>query len=221
MNTAQLSITELEITGHSGELLANRFFRQKNPTTDLAVVLPGLRYNCDKPLLYYTSQALAARGMDVLQIWVDYTKSDITSLAQTDQTLRMVSDAQTAIQAGTRARQYNRLILAGKSIGTLIMAFILSQEYPLQIAATIWLTPLLQIPFVSAAIQKTTAPAIIAGGTADSTFDPASVSSLEKLPNITMLRVEGGDHSLEIPHGLHRSLSALSDLVEMILNLAF
>jgi hypothetical protein len=33
--------------------------------------------------------------------------------------------------------------------------------------------------------------------------------------------VEGGDHGLEIPHGLHRSLSALSDLVEMILNFAF
>ena len=220
MNTAQLSITELGITGPAGELLANRFFRQKKPTTDLAVVLPGLRYNCDKPLLYYTSQALAAREMDVLQVWADYTRPDITSLSQTDQTLRMVSDAQAAIQAGVRARQYKRLILAGKSIGTLLMAFILSQECPLEIAATIWLTPLLQIPFVSDAIQKTTAPAMVAGGTADSTFDPTSVLSLEKLPNITMLRVVGGDHSLEIPHDLSCSLIALSDLVETILNLA-
>lgn len=221
MDTAQLSITELEITGQSGELLANRFFRQKNPTTDLAVVLPGLRYNCDKPLLYFTSQALIARGTDVLQIWADYTQPDITSLSRTDQTLRMVSDAQAVIQAGTGVRQYRRLILAGKSIGTLIMAFILSQEYPLEIAATIWLTPLLQIPFVSAAIEKTTAPAIIAGGTADSTFDPTSASSLEKLPNITMLCVEGGNHSLEIPLDLRHSLTALSDLVEMILHLAY
>jgi len=221
MNIAQLSITELEIPGQAGELVANRFFRQKNPTTDLAVVLPGLRYNCDKPLLYYTSQALAARAMDVLQIWTDYTRRDITSLSQTDQTLRMVSDAQAALQASVRAGQYKRLILAGKSIGTLIMAFILSQDCPLEIAATIWLTPLLQIPFVSAAIQKTTAPAIIAGGTADSTFDPTSVSSLEKLPNISILRVEGGDHSLEIPLDLSRSLIALSELVKMILNLPY
>jgi predicted alpha/beta-hydrolase family hydrolase len=220
MITAQLSITELEMIGQNGEQLANRFFRQKNPTTDLAVVLPGLRYNCDKPLLYYTSQAHAARGMDVLQVWVDYTRPDITSLSQSDQTLRMVSDAQSALQAGVRTRQYKRLILAGKSIGTLIMAFLLSQDCQLDITATIWLTPLLQIPFVSAAIQKTIAPAFIAGGTADSTFDPASVALLEKMPNITLLRVQGGDHSLEIPNDLNRSLIALCDLVEMILNLA-
>jgi alpha-beta hydrolase superfamily lysophospholipase len=145
---------------------------------------------------------------------------DITTLSQTDQTLRMVGDAQAALQAGIRARPYTRLILVGKSIGTLIMAFMLSQESPLEIAATIWLTPLLQIPFVSDTIQKTTAPAIVAGGTADSTFDPASVSSLEKLPNITLLRVESGNHSLEIPLDPGRSLAALSDLVKLVLHLA-
>ena len=221
MSTAQLSITELEITGQAGIPLANRFFRQKDPTSNLAVVLPGLHYNCDKPLLYYTSQALAAREMDVLQIWADYTRPEMGSISQTDQTMRMVSDAQIALQAGIRARPYKRLILAGKSIGTLIMAFLLSQEHPQEIAATIWLTPLLHIPFVSAAIQKTTTPAIIAGGTADTTFDPVNVSSFEKLPNISILRVEGGNHSLEVPLDLKRSLIALSDLVELILNLAW
>lgn len=221
MNTSRISISELEISGPNGEMLANRFIRQEKTTSDLALVFPGLRYNCDKPLLYYTSQALVAREKDVLQVWVDYTQLDTTHLSQTDQTLRMVGDAQAALQAGVRARPYNRLILVGKSIGTLVMAFVLSQESPLDIAATIWLTPLLQIPFVKEAIQKTTAPAIVAGGTADSTFDPASVSSLEKLPNISLLRVESGNHSLEIPLDPGRSLIALSDLVEMVLHLAY
>jgi predicted alpha/beta-hydrolase family hydrolase len=209
-DSSQLSITELKSAAFWRT--HNQYFRQKDATSTWlwsfqACATTAINLCC------ITSQALAAREIDVLQLWADYTLPEVSNLSQADQTLRMVSDAQTALQAGVRARKYVRLIMAGKSIGTLTMAFLLSQEFPLEIAATIWLTPLLQIPFVPAAIQKTTAPAIVAGGTADATFDPDNVSSLEKLPNITMLCVEGGNHSLEIPHDLRRSLIALSDLV--------
>lgn len=221
MTGATIFNSQLEIIGSAGKPLANRFLRQSSPANSLAVIFPGLRYNCDKPLLYYTTQALIARGMDVLQVWVDYNQLDNKDLSQTDQTLRMVSEAQIILQAGIQLRPYESLALVGKSIGTLVMAFILSQEHPQKIAGTIWLTPLLHIPFVTAAIQSVTHPAIVAGGTADTTFDPASVALLERQPNLALLRVEAANHSLEIPDDPRRSLAALSALVDHILSLAF
>lgn len=221
MTEANLAISQLEILGSTGEPLANRYLRQRSPTETLAVVFPGLRYSCDKPLLYYTSQTLVARGVDVIQAWVDYNQPDLKSLSQTDLTLRMVSEAQLILQAGIQAHQYQSLILAGKSIGTLIMAFILSQEPPLKIASTIWLTPLLQIPFVTTTINNTTTPALVVGGTADPTFDPPSVTLLERLPNLSLLSVEAANHSLEIPADPRRSLGALSSLVDCLLAMAF
>jgi hypothetical protein len=150
---------------------------------------------------------------------VDYTHPELANLSQTDLTMRMVSEAQITLQAGIQARSYQSLVLVGKSIGTLVMVFILSQNHQLKIAATIWLTPLLQIPFVAAAIQNTNAPAIVAGGTADTTFDPASLALLEGLPNISLLCVEGANHSLEITDDPRLSLIALSGLVDRILNM--
>jgi predicted alpha/beta-hydrolase family hydrolase len=220
MTDVKVAMDQLEISTSTGEPLANRFLRQSRPADSLAVVFPGLRYNCDKPLLYYTSQALAMRGVDVLQSWIDYNQAEIKSLSQTNLTLRMVSDAQAMLATALQARPYKKLILVGKSIGTLVMAFIFSQEPPLKIANTIWLTPLLQIPFVTATIQNLTNPAIVAGGTADTTFDPASVALLDGLPNLSFLCVEGANHSLEIPGDPGRSLTALSDLVDRILNLS-
>jgi hypothetical protein len=220
MTNVKVAMNQLEISTSTGEPLANRFLRQSRLADSLAVVFPGLRYNCDKPLLYYTSQALAMRGIDILQSWIDYNQAEMESLSQTDLTLRMVSDAQAMLTTGLQARPYKKLILVGKSIGTLVMAFILSQELPLKIANTIWLTPLLQIPFVTATIQNLTTPAIVAGGTSDTTFDPASVALLDGLPNLSFLCVEGANHSLEIPGDPRRSLTAISDLVDRIINLS-
>jgi predicted alpha/beta-hydrolase family hydrolase len=220
MTDENVTINQLKISTSTGEPLANRFLRKSRPADSLAVVYPGLRYNCDKPLLYYTSQALSMRGVDVLQSWSDYNQAEIESLSQTDLTLRMVSDAQAMLATGLQARPYKKLILVGKSIGSLVMAFILSQEPPLKIAYTIWLTPLLQIPFVTATIQNLTTPVIVAGGTADTTFDPASVALLDRQPNLSLLRVEGANHNLEIPGDLRQSLTAISDLVDRILNLS-
>lgn len=219
MSAGKLSIGQLEIIGQNGEPLANRYFHHSIPASSLAVVYPGWQYNCDKPLLYYTSQALVTRKMDLLQMLVDYSRPELATLSQTDLTLRMVSEAQIILQAGILARSYQSLILVGKSIGTLVMAFILSQEHPVKIAATIWLTPLLQIPFVAAAIQNTKAPAIVAGGTADTTFDPAGLALVKGLPNISLLCVEGANHSLEITDDPRLSLIALSSLVDRILNM--
>lgn len=220
MTNLKASINQLEIVTSAGEPLANRFICQSRSADCLAFIFPGLLYNCDKPLLYYTSQTLATRGVDVLQSWVDYNQKEFESFSQTDRTSKMVGDAQTILKAGLQARPYNKFILVGKSIGTLIMAFLLSQEYPCEIGAGIWLTPLLQIPFVTAAVQNNHVPAIVVGGTNDNTFDPASVAVLKGLPNLSLLCIEGANHSLEIPGDPRRSLIALSNLVECIFDLA-
>lgn len=221
MSQKSVSIQSLDIRGYGELPLANRFYRQAVASDLLAVVFPGLRYNCDKPLLHYTTQALLARGADVLQVWADYTRPEVQDLGQAEQTLRMVADAQAAIKAGRGQGPVSRLVLAGKSIGTLVIALLLSQENSPRSAATIWLTPLLQIPFVTQSLLDIKAPAIVVGGTADATFDPEAVRQMESNPHIQLLQVEGGDHSLEVAGDPQRSIAALSRIVDCILGLQF
>jgi predicted alpha/beta-hydrolase family hydrolase len=221
MSQNPVSIQSLEISGNAGLPVPNRLYRQATATGLLGVVLPGLRYTCDKPLLYYATQALVTRGADVLQVWADYTRPEVQNLGQADQTLWIAEDARAAIDAGRAQRPVSRLVLVGKSIGTLVMAILLSQENNPQPAATIWLTPLLQIPFVAQALHGLQAPALVAGGTSDSTFDLQAVRQLESLPHIQLLQVEGGNHSLESVGDPQRSIAALSRLVDCILRLQF
>jgi hypothetical protein len=38
--------------------IPNTFLRQETDTDHLALILPGLNYSCDMPLLYYSTQVM-------------------------------------------------------------------------------------------------------------------------------------------------------------------
>ena len=135
---AETRIHSLSIFGYGGEAVLNRFFQQAGTARDLAVILPGLNYTCDMPLLYYPARLLVERGADVLQIHSNYTLSAFQSLERKEQIDCLGQDALGAIQTGMKQRLYDRLILIGKSIGTLSLAYLVAQA-GYATATTIWL----------------------------------------------------------------------------------
>jgi len=68
-------ITSLMTSDDDHPIPDNTFFWQEENTDHLALILPGLNYTCDMPLLYYTAQFLIADGADVLQVKYDYTQT--------------------------------------------------------------------------------------------------------------------------------------------------
>jgi hypothetical protein len=214
------SITSLEIIRQDGVAVPNRFYRQADQPPSLAILFPGLRYTCDKPLLHYTTFALSTLGMDVLQLWPEYTRTEFASLSQAEQVLSNVEDGRSALQAGQGQRSYNQLVLVGKSIGTLTMALLIGQgDTSFAQAATIWLTPLLNLPMVAQAAQSLQGRALIAGGSGDATFDPQVLQAVRARPGLKILEFEAANHSLEIPGDPQRSVQYLGELVQGIMDL--
>jgi hypothetical protein len=67
MSASKFSIRDLAIFRQDNKPVANRFFQQTEQTNSLGIILPGLRYTCDKPLLHYATQVLLSHNTDVIR----------------------------------------------------------------------------------------------------------------------------------------------------------
>jgi len=206
----QFNNTTLDIPGDGAGKITNQFIQQKNASDKLAVLYPGMRYSCDRPLLYYATEILLSRGYDVLQLWSKYGTADFDQLSKSEKTIQLISDGQALLKAGHQAGSYRQTLLCGKSLGTLTMAFILNQDQHLDQGVTIWFTPLIHLPPVAQAIQEIHGPAFISGSQADPTFSSGSLDRIKSNPNVTLFVADGADHSLEIPGNATQSLQILT-----------
>lgn len=216
MSRDQFLHKTLKIFGDQGVLIPNQLFQQQSPNKRLAILYPGMRYTCDKPLLYYTTELLLARGYDVLQLWSDYRDDSFDQLSQAEKTIRLIADGQAIYHAGQQAGDYEKTILCGKSLGTLIMAFILNQNQDIPDLKTIWLTPLLNLPPVPEIILNNQKPIFIAGSLADLTFNSGPYDQFKSRTNITSYTIEEADHSLEVPGNTIQSINILDQIIRKI-----
>ena len=212
---AEIRFLSLPISGYNGKAVPNRFFQQAGATRELAVLLPGLNYTCDMPLLYYPARLLVEHGADVLQVHADYTLPAFQSMERMEQVAWLGQDAQAAVQAGMKQRAYDRLILIGKSIGTLSLAYLVAQAGYAS-ATTTWLTPLLRQLWLVQAAAQCRGPALLVAGSGDTTYDPAALEKIRQATEASTLIHEGANHSLEIPGQLRRSVAWLSEYIQEI-----
>jgi len=210
---SDLKITSIPISGYAGKTVPNRFFRQEGAARTLAVLFPGLNYTCDMPLLFYPMKLLLERGVEVLQVRADYTVPAYRSLPPEERAAWLAADAQAVVQVARLQGEYARLVLAGKSIGTIALASLVSLEPE---AVTIWLTPLLRNPLVTAAAEQNRGAALFVAGTADDLYDAAALKHIQAATQAEAELIEGGDHSLEIDGDFFASLRALEQVMQAV-----
>lgn len=209
-----VNIEILRISGSYQEQLHNLFFKHAQPATTLAVLLPGLRYTCQMPLLYYTSSLLVERGVDVLNLHSDYTSPGFQNLPPQERFDHMLADALNAFEKARSQGKYNRHILVGKSLGTLVMGLLLKAQSDLAQALTIWQTPLLNLPWVEQAATEFKGPALFIAGGADKSFSLEVLECVQAATGAESLIIPDATHSLEIPGELNRSLEALQKIIK-------
>ena len=210
---AEIKLSSLEIQ-NEGVFLPNRYFRQSaDEPVGMALIFPGLRYSCDMPLLYFSSQCLLQRGYDVLQLTIDYGAGDFQGLSRLDQARRLASDAAALVAAGRAQRSYDRMVAVGKSIGTISLASLVASGLT---ARTIWLTPLLRQPLLVQAAQKCLVPALFISSRDDPTYDEQGLSSILEARQAEALTFSEADHRLEVPGDLGKTLSILKEVMERV-----
>jgi hypothetical protein len=207
-----VEMTSIPIRGYAGQPVPNRLFRPARARS-LALILPGLRYSCDMPLLFYPARLMIQRGAAVLQVHSDYTQAAFQSASKAEQARWLAEDAQAALKAGLAAGNFHNAVLIGKSIGTLALASLVAGGVE---APSIWLTPLLHQPHLVEAALRQKGPALFIGSNSDPTFDPAQLQRIQVADKGEGLIVSGADHSLEIPGDIFASLEIMRQILERI-----
>jgi hypothetical protein len=160
-----------------------------------AVLLPGIRYISQAPLLWFAREAAQAGGWSVVEV-------DERAPGDQEPFEWMRGQAQRALETASGAEQ---VVVIGKSLG--------SAAAPLVSGPAVWLTPLLNRPEIADAIGAATAPTLLVGSRADPTWSDGSVPDNDALE---VLELDGLDHSLQVSRDPLASLDVLRDVTARV-----
>jgi hypothetical protein len=156
-----------------------------------AVVLPGVRYYSQAPLLWFAREAARARGWSVLEL-SERAPGDEDPFAW------MRGRAEAALDA------VQPVAVVGKSLASAAAPLVTERSLP-----AVWLTPLLDRPEVAAAVAP---PALLVGSTADPTWADGPRPDAD----VDVMEFEGLDHSLQVRNDPLASLEVLRSVLERI-----
>ncbi len=154
----------------------------RNPPPPVAVLVPGLRYTAQAPLLYWCDRMLAEQG------WRTETVTWAPATEFGDDPLQFVEDAVSA--AFDAAPTGDRRLIVAKSLGTYALPWAQRNGVP-----GVWLTPVLSSDAIRRALRAATGADMAIGGDADELWIPESVAGTEA----RLVTVPGADHGLTIP----------------------
>lgn len=143
----------------------------------LAVLLPGRSYPATMPLLTFTGRAARQHGWRVRA--VSWSAPDLDTEATTAWVGRQLEEAVVDVEG--------RVLVVGKSLGTCAAAQVAEHG-----CDAIWLTPLLHLPPVVAAMADHPGRQLLIGGTEDPAWNLAAARSTGG----DVAQVDGGDHAM-------------------------
>jgi predicted alpha/beta-hydrolase family hydrolase len=209
--------TTLTIQGYRDEPVPNRLLRPEGAIDHLAVLLPGFGYTLDMPLFYYAENLVQERGWDVLRVEYAYnTRPEFQTLPEPERDRWLLADTTAAWRAGLGQRTYERVVLIGKSLGTLAMGHLLTMgDLPPAIGA-VWLTPLLTKERLRQQISRYGGPSLFVIGTADPHFDPVVLEQMQVATTGEAVVVKNADHGMDIAGDPIASVRAVERVVEAL-----
>ena len=162
-----------------------------------AVVLPGVAYFSQAPLLWFAREAAQARGWPVLELTERAPRDE-------DPFAWMRARATRALDAADA----DTVAVIGKSLASAAAPLVADRGLP-----AVWLTPLLNRPEVARALEAATAPALLVGSPADPTWGEGTAPEGVSLE---VLELPGLDHSLQVDGDPLASLDVLRRVTERI-----
>jgi hypothetical protein len=161
-----------------------------------AVVVPGGRFGPAAGLLLYAGSVADRRGATVHRhSW---------SREPRDPFAREIEGWVRAEVTGLLDVVGGTPLLIGKSLGTNAAALAAERGLP-----AVWLTPVLTVPWIAAALGRATAPFLLVGGTADALWDGGLARRLSPY----VLEVEGADHGMQLPGPMGDTIAVLGRVV--------
>jgi hypothetical protein len=162
-----------------------------------AVILPGVRYFSQAPLLWFAREAATALGWSALEL-SERAPGDQEPFAW------MRDRAPRALDA----TEAETVVVIGKSLASAAAQLVAERGLP-----AVWLTPLLNRVEVVEALGASRAPVLLVGSAADPTW---ADGGLPRGDSIEVVEFEGLDHSLEVERDPLASIGVLRQVTERI-----
>jgi hypothetical protein len=161
------------------------------------VVLPGMQYSTQAPLLWVAREVAAARGWSALEV--------LDALPEGAEPFGWARDR--ARRALDRV-EADEVVVVGKSLASAAARLVADRILP-----AVWLTPLLNEARVVDDLSRAPRPALLVGGTADEAWVPDALADSGLLEVVSL---DGLDHSLQRAGDPGGSLGALRLVAERI-----
>jgi hypothetical protein len=210
-----MEIIPLSVTGYKNQPVPASMLVSSEASDHLGIILPGYRHTADMPDLHYSGRILLFGGADVLRVEYAYPKTDFMQRPPEEQAAWLSEDVRAACQAAMHRREYRKITLIGKSLGTLAMGHLLEDERFAQ-ASCVWLTPILANGWLCAQIRKHHPRSLFIIGTADHFYQPALLQELVMATQGKALVLDGVHHGLEIEGDIPGTLATLRRIVDAV-----
>lgn len=208
------SLDKFLIKGYKQLEVPNTFYKHKENHKHLAVLLPGMGYTCQMPLMYYTTRLLLEQEINVFQVEYDYSHNEtFTSLPFEKQKEWLLTDVRAGLNAIFDYQVYEKVTIIGKSLGTLAMGHLLPHYQQLKKADAIWLTPLFHNEKLVKEILECPQRSLFITGSADSCYVEENATRILQETESELLLIENGNHSLEIKDNIFSSIEAMSKVL--------
>ena len=180
-----------------------------NGSNILAVLLPGIGYTLERPLLDYSKKLCKELGYDVLGLEYgfqlagkEFEKEKINIIVdETYKLLKMSLDS-----------KYKKIIFIGKSLGTIIQIYLanklVEEGYKFDFT-NIYLTP---VNFTAESGVKK--GSLVITGTNDPLINEESIKKIEDVSKVEVVKVDGADHSMNAFHDVVKSSEILTYIIK-------
>lgn len=207
-----MEIEKIYVEGFKREIVSNLFFNSNGES--LAIFFPGVGYNNDMPLLYYPTELMSQRNIDILRVDYKYNEKEEfanTTFEEKKEWIR--ADAITSVENILKKKEYKKIIIVCKSIGTIAGVETLSAIDKLQKAEVIWLTPLCHNEEIVNRLNSIENRSLIIIGTGDKCFVQQNLDKLKEKGNYEVMEIPDADHSLEIKGDTIRSVQVMKEIL--------
>lgn len=192
------------IKSYWGVNLESNIISQKSDT--LVVIMPGIGYTLDRPLMDYSKKLALELGYDVLPI--EYGFQIVRKGLNVEEEIQYVINESMEVFRAALNKDYKQIVFISKSIGTIIHTSLCNEANNYEVK-NIYLTPINETMKVG--IKENS---LVISGTNDPLISKEAIEEIRKIRGLNLIEVKDGDHSLNVKDNVLSSIEILYKVIE-------
>ena len=185
----------------------------------LAILLPGVGYNNDMPLLYYSSKVLNSKGYSIFKVNYRYQGNDEFNNSSLQEIRKWIrADVIASTETLFKESKFEEIVLVCKSVGTIAGLESLKTIKELRTARIIWQTPLTHMDEIVNDLNEIENESLILIGTNDQCYVKENIDLIGAKKNYKNIIIPDADHRLEVSDDIQQSIKIIETITKEISN---